>query len=319
VHHGMTARVIIQIPCYQEVGQLPRTLADLPRELPGCTVEWLVIDDGSTDGTADVARANGVHHVLRLGQHRGLAVAFARGLEEAVRLGADYIVNTDADNQYCAADVPALLAPLQRDEAEICVGARPIAEIDHFSFAKKYLQRIGSAVVRKLSGVAIPDATSGFRAFSRDAALRVNVFSNYTYTLETLIQAGQRGMRVVSVPVRVNPPARPSRLARSSTSYVLRSTVSIVHAFIVYRPFRFLAILAALSILAGVALGVRFLAIYITAGSAGHIQSLIAAAILTLAGGLLLVAAIVADLLAINRRILEDVQAMLRRREWRPP
>jgi glycosyltransferase involved in cell wall biosynthesis len=312
----MTKRLIVQIPCFNEAEQLPRTLAELPREVPGVdAVEWLVVDDGSSDATAEVARRLGVDHVVMLGEHRGLAFAFARGIEAALRLGADYVVNTDADNQYSAADIPTLLAPLQRGDADIVVGARPITHIAHFSPIKKRLQRLGSATVRLLSGVQAVDATSGFRAFSRHAAARINVFSRYTYTLETLIQAGQRGLRVCSVPVRVNPPTRPSRLMRSTSAYVVRSIVSMVHAFIVYRPFRFLAVPAGIAVTLGIGIGARFLWLYASGNGSGHIQSLILSAILIVAGALIGVAAILADLLSINRRILEDVQATQRQRD----
>ena len=311
-------KLIIQLPCFNEAAQLPQTLAALPRAVPGfAQVECLVIDDGSTDGTAEVARRLGVRHIVRMPRNRGLATAFAAGLEAALRAGADVVVNVDADNQYCADDIATLVAPILAGEADIVVGARPIVEIDHFSPAKKWLQRLGSRVVQILSGLEVPDATSGFRSFSRDAALAMNVFSRYTYTLETLIQAGQRRLTVVSVPVRVNPPTRPSRLMPNTAAYVWRATLSILRAFIVYRPLRFLAVPAIACLAGGVALGLRFLWHYVQGGgAAGHVQSLILAAILILVGAMFATAGILADLAAINRRLLEDLQLRERRREW---
>lgn len=311
-------KLVIQIPCLDEAAQLPATLAALPRSLPGVdAIERLVIDDGSADGTAEVARAHGVEHVVRLADHRGLAAAFAAGLEAAVRAGADVIVNTDADNQYRAEHIGALVGPVLRGEADIVVGARPIEAIAHFSVAKRWLQRRGSGVVRLLTGLDVPDATSGFRAYSRDAALRLVVFSNYTYTLETLVQAGQVGLAVRSVPVAVNPPTRPSRLIRSTASYVVNATLSMLRAFVVYRPLRSLAIPAVLALAAGTLVGARFVWLYVhSGGAAGHLQSLILAAVLISAGLLIGVAAVLADLIAANRRLLEDIRFRMRREEW---
>jgi glycosyltransferase involved in cell wall biosynthesis len=246
-------------------------------------------------------------------------MAFSAGLEAALRAGADIVVNTDADNQYCADDIAALVAPILRGEADIVVGARPIAEIEHFSLAKKWLQGVGSRVVRLMSGLKVTDATSGFRAFSREAALTINVFSRYTYTLETLIQAGQRRIAVATVPVRVNPPTRPSRLMRSTMGYIWRATLSILRAFIIYRPLRFLAVPATACVSGGMLLGLRFLYYFVQAGgAAGHVQSLILAAIFIVVGAMFATAGVLADLSAINRRLLEDLQVSERRREWLP-
>lgn len=313
-------KLVLQVPCYNEAAQLPATLAALPRVVPGFdTVEWLVVDDGSQDDTATVARAGGADHVLRLPDNRGLARAFAAGLEAACRLGADVVVNLDADNQYRADGIAALCAPLLSDRADIVVGCRPIARIAHFSATKKLLQGLGSAVVRMISGVDVEDATSGFRAYSRRAAMSLNVYSRYTYTLETLVQAGQAGLRVRCVAVEVNAPVRPSRLMRSTSEYLRRSLATMLRSFVIYRPLRFFLVPAALGWLAGIALGLRFLAHWVAGGGdAGNVQSLILAAILILLGAMSAAIGLVADLLSVNRRLLEDIQASQRRRDWRP-
>jgi glycosyltransferase involved in cell wall biosynthesis len=311
--------LVIQIPCFNEAAQLPATLAALPRTVPGVDrVEWLVIDDGSDDGTADVARRHGVDHVVCLAGHRGLARAFVAGLEAALKAGADVVVHTDADNQYCADDIPALVAPIRAARADIVVGARPIEQIAHFSRPKKLLQRLGSRVVRLLSGLEVADAASGFRAYSREAALRLSVFDGYTYTLETLIQAGQQGLAVMSVPVRVNAPTRESRLVASTASYVRRSALAMARAFIVYRPLRSIAIPAVVATAAGVVLGLRFVWFFWGGEGGGHVQSLILASILIVAGLLAGTAALLADLIAINRRLLEQLRTEQRRRDWTP-
>lgn len=313
-------KLIIQVPCFNEAEQLPLTLPTLPRSVPGFThVEWLVIDDGSTDGTADIARGLGVDHVLELPHNRGLARAFLAGVEASLRRGADVIVNFDADNQYRAEGIPELVAPVLSGHADIVVGCRPISEIEHFSWIKKQLQRLGSSVVRLLSGAQVDDATSGFRAYSRAAAMRLNVYSRYTYTLETLIQAGQGGLRVVSRAIAVNPPMRESRLMKNMREYVWRSTVAIVRSFVTYRPLRFFMVPAVISALAGTVLGLRFLFLLMAHGAAGNIQSLILAAILILLGALCAVLGLVADLLSVNRRLLEDLQLSGRLRDWREP
>lgn len=309
-------KLIIQIPCLNEAAQLPATLADLPRAVEGFdAVEWLVIDDGSTDGTAEVARAHGVDHVVRLSRNRGLAAAFMTGLETALRLGADVIVNTDADNQYDAACIPALTRPILAGEAAMVVGARPIAEHQSFSPLKKLLQRLGSWVVRQASGAPVPDAPSGFRAISRALAMKLYVFNSHTYTLETLIQAGRLNEPVVSVPVRVNPETRESRLIRSMGGYVLRSAVTIIRIFILYRPLQFFAALAALLALPGAAAFLRFLWFYALGQGGGHVQSLVIASALITAAAVTLIGGLIADLVRANRVLLADVRTRLLRAE----
>ena len=310
---GAMTKLIIQIPCYNEEKTLAVTLAALPRQMPGVdAVEWLIVDDGSTDRTVEVARANGVDHVVRLRANRGLAWAFMSGLDACIRRGADIIVNTDADNQYNADDIPALVAPILRGEAEIVVGARPIAEIAHWSLAKKLLQRAGSWVVRVASRTSIPDAPSGFRAMTRNAALRLNVFNDYTYTLETIIQAGRKNMAITSVPVRTNPDLRPSRLIHSIPIYIQRSLFTIVRIFMTYRPFRFFAIPGSIIFLLGALPAIRFLYFYLEGNGNGHIQSLLFSVLFLGAGAFLVMMGLIADLIGVNRTLLEEVRWRLR-------
>jgi glycosyltransferase involved in cell wall biosynthesis len=312
-------KLIIQIPCFNEAQSLPIALAELPRHLPGVAeIEWLVIDDGSEDDTVAVARRLGVQHVVGFRRNQGLARAFMLGIHACLERGADVIVNTDADNQYNAADIPALIQPILDRRADLVIGARPITEIEHFSPAKKLLQRFGSYVVRRVSGTDVLDAPSGFRAISREAALSLNVFNDYTYTLETLIQAGQKGMRVLSVPVRVNGDLRPSRLVKSIPSYVKRSILTIFRIFIVYQPLKFFVMAGAVPFTIGVALGIRFLVLFAQGEGDGHVQSLILAAVLLLMGFLTFLMAILADLLSVNRRLLEELQRNQRARLVEP-
>ncbi|PHR30069.1 MAG: glycosyl transferase [Desulfotalea sp.] len=309
-------KLIIQIPCFNEADTLAITLKDLPREVPGFdTVEWLIIDDGSTDETIKVAQNNGIDHVVRHTRNQGLARGFMTGLESCLKLGADVIVNTDADNQYNANDIPALTIPILEHSAEIVVGTRPIETIEHFSLVKKQLQRLGSWVVRVASKTDIPDAPSGFRAISRSAAQRLMVFSDYTYTLETIIQAGQKNMAITSVPIRVNEDLRPSRLLKSIPSYIKRSVVTIVRIFIIYRPFCFFGTIGALLTSAGFIIGLRFLWYYLQGDGDGHIQSLILAGLLLGIGFQTFLIAFVADLLAANRKLLEDIRFRTRNQE----
>lgn len=302
-------KLIIQIPCLNEAETLAIALSALPRQVPGfSSVEWLVIDDGSSDNTAGIARANGVDHVVRHPKNRGLAKAFMTGIEACLSHGADVIVNTDADDQYNAADIPALVAPILEHRADLVIGARPISAIEHFSPVKKLLQKLGSWVVRVASKTDVPDAPSGFRAMSRAAAQHMMVFNNYTYTLETIIQAGQKNMAIVSVPIRVNKDLRPSRLVRSIPSYIRRSIVTIVRIFVIYRPFLFFGVIGSVLFAAGFLIGMRFLWHYLAGFGEGRIQSLILAAVLLGIGFQTILVAFVADLLAANRKLLEDIR-----------
>jgi glycosyltransferase involved in cell wall biosynthesis len=309
-------KLVIQIPCYNEEAALPVTLAELPRTVAGfASVEWLVIDDGSSDRTAAVAAEFGVDRVVHLPKNQGLSRAFMAGLDTAIGMGADVIVNTDADNQYRADDIPKLVAPILAGRAEIVVGERPVATTPHFSPLKKALQRLGSRVVRHLSATDIPDAPSGFRAMSRDAAMRLQVFNDYSYTLEMIVQAGRKGMAITSVPIRTNTDLRPSRLYTSLPRYLRRQALTLVRIFMTYRPFYFFAAPGALSFLLGFLIGLRFLYFYITGDGAGHVQSLILAALLLGSGILLVIVGLVADLIAVNRKMLESISYRLAQME----
>jgi len=303
-------KLVIQIPCHNEAQTLPVTLSCLPRHIPGFeTVEWLVVNDGSSDRTAECARSMGVDHIVSLPKRQGLAKAFMAGIAAALERGADVIVNTDADNQYCADDIAALVAPILAGRADFVVGERPIAAIQDFSFSKKLLQNVGSWVVRAVSHTDIPDAPSGFRAMSRSCAAQLNVFSDYTYTLETIIQAGQKGMAITSVPVRVNRALRASRLVKSIPGYVMRSAITILRIFVVYQSFKFFMAIGMLLLLLGLALGLRFLYFYfVTLTGGGHVQSLILASILLGMGFQTCLIAFIADLLSVNRKLLEQIK-----------
>jgi glycosyltransferase involved in cell wall biosynthesis len=306
-------KLIIQIPCYDEAETLAIALSCLPRQVKGFDcVEWLVIDDGSRDETAWVAKENGVDHVVRHTCNQGLARAFMTGLDTCLRLNADVIINTDADNQYNAADIPNLVAPILTGQADIVIGARPIQTIQHFSPAKKLLQKLGSWVVRMASRTPIPDAPSGFRAMTRAAVQQLVVFNDYTYTLEMIIQAGQKNMAITSVPVRVNQDLRPSRLVKSIPSYIQRSIITIIRIFIIYRPFRFLATIGAVLFGIGFFIGLRFILLYLMGSGSGHIQSLILAGVLLGMGFQTLLIAVIADLLSANRKLLEDIRYLSR-------
>jgi len=311
-------KLIIQIPCLNEAETLAIALAEIPRAVAGfSTVEWLIIDDGSTDNTAEVARRNGVHHVVRHPVNRGLAEAFMTGIDACLKLGADVIINTDADNQYSGADIPKLTAPILAGDAEIVIGARPISETEHFSWIKKKLQHLGSWAVRVASRTDVADAPSGFRAISREAAMRLNVFNAYTYTLETIIQAGQSNMRVISVPIHTNADLRPSRLVKSISSYVQRSLVTILRVFVIYKPLKFFAFFGTIFSLAGVVAGVRFLWFLFESNGEGHVQSVIFCALCIIAGLLLFMMGVIGDLIATNRKLLERIDRRLQHIEYR--
>jgi glycosyltransferase involved in cell wall biosynthesis len=312
----LLTKLIIQIPCYNEEATLSPTVQDLPRALPGVDeIEYLVVDDGSTDRTVEVAQGLGIHHTVRLKQNRGLAHAFTVGLEASLQAGADIIVNTDADNQYRGDDIGSLIQPILNGQADITVGDRGVAALEHFSPLKRLLQRLGSWTVERASGIPVPDATSGFRAFTRDAALRLTVLSDYTYTLETLIQAGARRMAVVYVPVRTNPQTRPSRLISSIFSFLTISAVTIIRFYITYRPMRVFTMLGGALITGGALLGLRFLYLLLQGGGTGNVQSLILAAILIIIGFQVCLIGLIADLVRLNRRMLEDTLYLVRRME----
>ncbi len=313
-------KLVIQIPCLDEEAQLPVTIRALPRTVPGFdSIDVLVIDDGSRDRTSEVARQLGAT-VVRLPKNRGLAHAFKTGIDASLARGADVVVNTDADNQYFGGDIVNLVAPIVSGVADVVIGARPIKEIASFSLTKKLLQRIGSAIVRFLSGAQVADVTSGFRALSREAALRVNVFSRYTYTLETIVQAANRGLRVVSVPIHVNPALRGSRLIRSNWQYLRRSAIDLVRVLVIYRPFRAFMLPALVFLALGTLLGLRFVYYFFeTGGATGHIQSLIFATIFYGLGTASTAVAFLGDSLAINRRLLEELQLDARRARFSLP
>ncbi len=300
-------KLIIQIPCYNEAETLAIALKELPRELEGFDkVEWLIINDGSIDDTVKVAKECGVDHIVNFKYNQGLAKGFMAGLRECLKQGADVIVNTDADNQYEAKDIPKLVAPILEGRAEYVVGARPISQTEHFSPAKKLLQKLGSWVVRKASRTDIPDAPSGFRAISRECAMQLNVYNNYTYTLETIIQAGQKNMAITSVPIRTNEDLRPSRLLSSIPNYIKKSIGTIVRISVVYKSFQFFMTIAAILFGLGLLLGIRYLFFYFGGDGAGHIQSVILSGILMGMGFQTALIAFVADLLSVNRKLLEE-------------
>lgn len=303
-------KLIIQIPCFNEAGTLAIALKELPREVEGFDkVEWLIINDGSQDDTVQVALDNGVDHIVDFKHNQGLARGFMAGVNRCLELGADVIVNTDADNQYEAKDIPKLVKPIVEHKAEYVIGARPISETEHFSPIKKVLQKLGSWVVRKVSGTDIPDAPSGFRAMSRECAAQLNVYNDYTYTLETIIQAGQKNIAITSVPIRTNEDLRPSRLLSSIPSYIKKSVITIIRIFVVYRPFRFFMSIAFALFSLGMLLGLRFLYFWATGNGDGHIQSVILASVLLGMGFQTGLIAFVADLQSVNRKLLEELKS----------
>lgn len=306
-------KLVIQIPCFNEEKTLPITLNAIPKHIEGIDeIDILIIDDGSTDKTVNVAAEFGVKNIVSLNKNYGLARAFSVGLNTALKLGADIIVNTDGDNQYCSEDIEKLIKPILDKKADMVIGERPISEIKHFSPIKKILQKLGSNVMSLVAGVKINDAPSGFRAFSADAAKVINVFDNYTYTLETIIQANAKGLVIANVPIRVNKEERKSRLISNMFVYIIRSIITMIRMFIVYRPFRFFIIFASLFLLLGIIIGGRFLYFYFNGSGSGHIQSLILSSILILTGVQTGIIAILSDLLAINRKLLESIQMQLK-------
>jgi len=308
-------KLIIQIPAYNEQETLPVTLKDLPRKLNGIDeVEWLVINDGSIDNTVKAAKENGVDHIVNL-SHQGLAKAFMAGLTESLKLGADIIVNVDADNQYNAKDIPKLIGPILDKQAKIVIGERPISGIKQFSPIKRKLQKLGSWIVRLLSNTEIPDAPSGFRAISRNAALQLNVFNEFTYTLEMIIQAGQKNIPIKSVPIRTNRELRHSRLFKSISDYVRKSALTIILIFMTYKPLRFFFISGCIPFFIGSFIGMRWIILYLGVPQARSLPSLILAAILIIIGFQLWILGLVADLMSVNRKLLEDIQLKLRKNE----
>ena len=301
-------KLIIQIPCHNEAQVITQTIKSLPLSLDGFdSIEYMVIDDGSNDGTAELAQTAGAHHIVKLPGHMGLATAFTSGLDACIKNGADVIVNTDADNQYHSDDICLLVEPILNGRAQIVVGDRGVATLEAFSPLKRFLQRMGSWVVAQFSGIDVPDATSGFRALSREAALRTMVLSDYSYTLETLIQAGAHKMTVEYVKIRTNPQTRPSRLIRSVPHYVANSTATIVRSYTMYRPLRVFTIMGSIFILGGLAVTGRFLYYYLIGQGSGHLQSVILAAILLIVGFQVILIGLVADLIGFNRKILEEL------------
>ena len=306
-------KLIIQIPCYNEEKSLPVTLNALPKKIDGIDeIEVLIINDGSTDKTVDVAKNLGVKYIVEMPHNSGLAKAFVAGINSALSLDADIIVNTDADNQYCADDIEKLVKPILDGSADIVIGSRPVSKIQHFSLLKKMLQKLGSFVMRLISSTDVEDAPSGFRAFSRNAAIQLNVFDNYTYTLETIIQARAKGLVLKCVPINVNPDLRKSKLVKNIFDYVRRSMFTMIRMFIIYRPFRFFAILAGIFLTFGILIGIRFLYYFINESGAGHIQSLILSAILIITGVQVAVIAVLSELMSINRKLLEDIQRRIK-------
>jgi glycosyltransferase involved in cell wall biosynthesis len=313
-------KLIIQIPCYNEALILPKTLSQLPKAVEGFDqVEILVVDDGSSDDTPAVARRAGADHIVHLSRHLGLAQAYTQGLDACLRLGADVIVNTDADNQYKAEDIHRLVRPILDGEAEMVIGDRGVGDVAHFPAHKRVLQTFGSRVMSATAGFNIPDATSGFRAITRKVALETMVLSNYSYTLETLIQAGARHVRVAFVPIETNPPERPSRLFSSIRHYLVNSTVTIMRSFAMYRALRIFTAISAMMLLAGTAIGVRFLVFYFRGTGTGMIQSLILAAVFLIVGFITFLIGLIADLVSFNRKILEEVLYRLRRQDSSQP
>ena len=307
-------KLIIQIPCFNEADTLEVTLNDLPKHIDGIDeIEYLIIDDGSHDNTAEVAKKWGVNYVVRFRRNKGLAKGFMAGLDACLKNGADIIVNTDADNQYCGADIETLVRPILEKRAHIVIGERPIDDTEHFSPLKKKLQHFGSWVVRKASKTTIPDAPSGFRAYSREAAMRINVINDYTYTLETIVQSGREKMAVISVPIHTNPELRESRLFHSMWGYIKKSMLTIVRTYLMYRPLYFFFMLGSILALVGVGFFVRYFVFFCSGEGGGHLQSLILASTLLIVGFQTIVVGLLGDVISANRKILQDVQYHVRK------
>ena len=310
-------KLIIQIPCFNEAETLEVTLNDLPKHIDGIDeIEYLIIDDGSHDNTAEVAKKWGVHYVVRFRRNKGLAKGFMAGLDACLKNGADIIVNTDADNQYCGADIETLVRPILDKKAHIVIGERPIDDTEHFTPLKKKLQHFVSWVVRKASKTTIPDAPSGFRAYSREAAMRINVINDYTYTLETIVQSGREKMAVMSVPIRTNPELRESRLFHSMWGYIKKSMLTIVRTYLMYRPLYFFFMLGSILALVGVGFFVRYFVFFCSGEGGGHLQSLILASTLLIVGFQTIVVGLLGDVISANRKILQDVQYHVRKMDY---
>jgi glycosyltransferase involved in cell wall biosynthesis len=311
-------KLIIQIPCLNEAATLPATLRDLPRVIPGVdVVEILVVDDGSRDETQHVARDCGADHIVSLRRTRGLAAAFTAGIDACLKLGADIIVNTDGDNQYAGQDIPALVAPLLRGEADIVVGDRNVQALGNMTWRRKILQRLGSWVVRQVSSTRVPDTTSGFRAYTREAALRMTIVSEFSYALESIIQAGKKRMAIAHVPIRTNPRTRPSRLFQTVWFYLKQSGSTIVRIYTMYEPLKVFTSIGLLSVAAGLSMSLRFLYFYVTDTGAGHVQSLLLSAVLLIVGFQVMLMGLMADVISANRKLLEDLLYRVRSQELR--
>lgn len=310
-------KLIIQIPCYNEAETLEIALNDLPKQIDGIdTIEYLIINDGSKDNTVEVAKNWGVHHIVNFKQNKGLAKGFMAGISECLRQDADIIVNTDADDQYCGADIEKLVRPILEGKADIVIGERPIDQTEHFSPLKKKLQHLGSWVVRKASNTDIPDAPSGFRAYSREAALQLNVVNEYTYTLEQIVQAGRTNIAIMSVTIRTNGELRPSRLFSSMFGYIKKSMLTIIRAYVMYKPLRFFTGLGMIPFVLGFLIGVRYLVLLVMGTATGNIQSLILCSLLMMIGVLIIVLGVLADTIAANRKILQEIQYHVRKMEY---
>lgn len=310
-------KLIIQIPCYNEAETLEIALNDLPKHIDGIDqIEYLIINDGSKDNTVEVAKKWGVHYIVNFKQNKGLAKGFMAGVSECLRQGADIIVNTDADDQYCGEDIEKIVRPILDGKADIVIGERPIDQTEHFSPLKKKLQHLGSWVVRKASGTDIPDAPSGFRAYSREAALQLNVVNEYTYTLEQIVQAGRNKIAIMSVPIRTNDELRPSRLFSSMFGYVKKSMLTIIRAYVMYKPLRFFTGLGVIPLVLGILLGIRYLVLLAMGAGQGNIQSLILCSLLIMIGVLVIVLGVLADTIAANRKILQDIQYHVRKLDY---